>query len=183
MQQHDAQRALLALFALYPVLIAAEDAKANSGESDPGHVQDPNAAGASGDDTGAFSLSKAGLIAIICVVSIVVGLGAISLTLWYIAKKRQWEVRASFRRVSRRLTGRLDDSRSKRQTRRTGVRMASPPSEKKRHPNKEIDVEKAEALKTKGGQKNAGTSTTITSQFDVDTPRTKTWKEKLFGAK
>ncbi|THY44127.1 hypothetical protein D6C97_09029 [Aureobasidium pullulans] len=66
-----------------------------------------NAAGASGGDSGSFKLSKGGFAAIISVVSIGVGLGIIFLVLFVVAKRRQWNVRKSIARASRRLTGRF----------------------------------------------------------------------------
>ncbi|KAI4721271.1 hypothetical protein E4T48_02430 [Aureobasidium sp. EXF-10727] len=66
-----------------------------------------NAAGASGDDSGSFKLSRAGFAAIISVVSIGVGLGLLFLILFVIAKRRQWKVRQSLARVSRRITARF----------------------------------------------------------------------------
>ncbi|CAD0095343.1 unnamed protein product [Aureobasidium mustum] len=62
-----------------------------------------NAAGASGGDSGSFQLSKEGFAAIISVVSIGVGLGI----LFVIARRRQWKVRQSIVRASRRITGRF----------------------------------------------------------------------------
>ncbi|TIA56513.1 hypothetical protein D6C77_06852 [Aureobasidium pullulans] len=66
-----------------------------------------NAAGASGGDSGSFKLSKGGFAAITSVVSIGVGLGIIFLVLFVVAKRRQWNVRKSIARASRRLTGRF----------------------------------------------------------------------------
>ncbi|TIA29555.1 hypothetical protein D6C78_10158 [Aureobasidium pullulans] len=63
-----------------------------------------NAAGASGGDSGSFKLSKGGFAAIISVVSIGVGLGT---------KRRQWNVRKSIARASRRLTGRFSSHPNK----------------------------------------------------------------------
>ncbi|KAI4730435.1 hypothetical protein E4T49_01795 [Aureobasidium sp. EXF-10728] len=72
-----------------------------------------NAAGASGDDSGSFKLSKAGFAAIISVVSIGVGLGLLFLILFVIAKRRQWKVRQSLARVSRRITARFSSHPNK----------------------------------------------------------------------
>ncbi|KAG9663219.1 hypothetical protein KCU64_g1462, partial [Aureobasidium melanogenum] len=66
-----------------------------------------NAAGASGGDSGSFQLSKGAFAAIISVVSIGVGLGIIFLVLFVIARRRQWKVRQSIVRASRRITGRF----------------------------------------------------------------------------
>ena len=70
-----------------------------------GHLID-SAGGAAGTDSGSFSLSKGGLIAIIVVVVAVAVFGIASIVLFVLAKRRQWNVRASIKRASRRLTGR-----------------------------------------------------------------------------
>ncbi|THY90757.1 hypothetical protein D6C93_06478 [Aureobasidium pullulans] len=72
-----------------------------------------NAAGASGGDSGSFKLSKGGFAAIISVVSIGVGLGIIFLVLFVVARRRQWNVRKSIARASRRLTGRFSSHPNK----------------------------------------------------------------------
>ncbi|KAG9528966.1 hypothetical protein KCU93_g3843, partial [Aureobasidium melanogenum] len=72
-----------------------------------------NAAGASGGDSGSFQLSKGAFAAIISVVSIGVGLGIIFLVLFIIARRRQWKVRQSIIRVSRRITGRFSSHPNK----------------------------------------------------------------------
>ncbi|THX02718.1 hypothetical protein D6D13_08176 [Aureobasidium pullulans] len=72
-----------------------------------------NAAGASGGDSGSFKLSKGGFAAIISVVSIGIGLGIIFLVLFVVAKRRQWNVRKSIARASRRLTGRFSSHPNK----------------------------------------------------------------------
>lgn len=143
----------------------------NGGDDNP---QDPSDAGAAGASKGAFNISKGGLAAIIVVASIVAIIGIGSAVLFWLAKKRQWDVRQSFRRASRRLTGRstADLPNTKRQNRRTGVRLEDPPRRKPR-PAQERDVEKA----LESGQ---GKNTTkITSTFDIDTP---TPKAKGFGS-
>ncbi|KAG9757058.1 hypothetical protein KCU73_g4604, partial [Aureobasidium melanogenum] len=72
-----------------------------------------NATGASGGDSGSFQLSKGAFAAIISVVSIGVGLGIIFLVLFVIARRRQWKVRQSIIRVSRRITGRFSSHPNK----------------------------------------------------------------------
>ncbi|KAH0387978.1 hypothetical protein KCU92_g1185, partial [Aureobasidium melanogenum] len=72
-----------------------------------------NAAGASGGDSGSFQLSKGAFAAIISVVSIGVGLGIIFLVLFVIARRRQWKVRQSIIRASRRITGRFSSHPNK----------------------------------------------------------------------
>ncbi|KAF2494926.1 hypothetical protein BU16DRAFT_51211 [Lophium mytilinum] len=150
---------------------SAAPAGYNGGNDNP---EDPTDAGASGSSQGAFSLSKGALAAIIVVVVVVVVGGAASATLFYLAKKRQWDVRQSLRRASRRLTGRSlpPKTPTRAQNRRTGVRLASPPPSAKAFMPKggNRDVEKG-----LGAEKGSGprTTTTITSQFEVETPRQK----------
>ncbi|KAL1622024.1 hypothetical protein SLS56_008908 [Neofusicoccum ribis] len=156
---------------------SSSDGDSSSSSSD----QTPSQAGADGPDAGSFKLSKGGMVAIIVVV-VVVAVGGITLTsLFFIAKKRQWEVRKSLKRVSRRLTGRsTTDVRNNRENRRTAVRMASPPRGKN-HPNvarenKDRDVEKGE-------KKSGRTGKPTMSAFSVETPVVKSWKDKVFGYK
>ncbi|KAF2680869.1 hypothetical protein K458DRAFT_445068 [Lentithecium fluviatile CBS 122367] len=148
----------------------------NGGEDNP---QDPSDAGAAGASKGAFNLSKGGLAAIIVVAVLVGVIGIGSAVLFWLAKKRQWDVRQSIRRASRRLTGRSTvDVSSKRQNRRTGVRLNSPPRPH-RKPEQERDLEKG--APHSGGQ--GTTKTTITSTFDVDTPTPTGWKASVLGGK
>jgi hypothetical protein len=110
-----------------------------------------------------------------------------SAILFYMAKKRQWDVRQSLRRASRRLTGRsaADLPKTKgttyrSQNRRPGVRIASPPPSAKNFLPKgrgERDVEKGLAPVAEKPR----TTTTITSQFEVESPKGKGWKG-YFGA-
>ncbi|KAH7119597.1 hypothetical protein B0J11DRAFT_64256 [Dendryphion nanum] len=146
----------------------------NGGEDNP---QDPDEAGAAGTSKGAFNLSKGGLVAIIVVAVLVAVIGIASAVLFWLAKKRQWDVRQSIRRASRRFTGRADTSnRQNRQNRRTGVRLNSPPAPKNRTQNR--DVEKGLPTSSQGK-----TTTTISSTFDVETPANKTWKSTTKGTK
>jgi len=157
-------RALFLSF-LFPLLVLAQSSSQpselppagyNGGNDNP---VDPSDAGAEGAAKGAFSLSN-GAIAAIIVVAVVVVLGGIaSATLWWLAKKRQWDVRASIRRASRRFTGRASpDSKQNRQNRRTGIRLNSPPPGKNSKPRPERDIEKGMPLSNK-----QQTTTTITS--------------------
>ncbi|KAK0249222.1 hypothetical protein LTS09_015589 [Friedmanniomyces endolithicus] len=89
-------------------------------------------AGASGSGS-SFSISKGGLAAIIVVVVIVALFGIASTILFVVAKRRQWNIRASIRRASRRITGRRGAPPTPRKpganNRRTAVnagRLASP---------------------------------------------------------
>ncbi|OAL52517.1 hypothetical protein IQ07DRAFT_490623, partial [Pyrenochaeta sp. DS3sAY3a] len=153
---------------LFPLLALAQDTQQselppagyNGGTDNP---QDPSDAGAEGTQKGAFSLSS-GAIAAISVVAALVVIGGIgSATLFWLAKKRQWDVRQSIRRASRRLTGRstTDVSKSNRNNRRTGIRLNSPPPGRNpaTKPSQDRDLEKGLPLTNK----EARTITTITS--------------------
>jgi len=69
-------------------------------------------AGASGGSSGGFTLSRGGLIAIIVCISVVVLLGIISSVLFYLAKKRSWEVRKTIRKSARKVADALTPRRS-----------------------------------------------------------------------
>ncbi|TVY83663.1 hypothetical protein LSUE1_G002886 [Lachnellula suecica] len=69
-------------------------------------------AGAAGPDSGSFTLSRGGIIAIIVVASFVCIFGIVSAVLWYIAKKRSWEVRATLRRSAKRVATALTPRRT-----------------------------------------------------------------------
>ncbi|KAF2837427.1 hypothetical protein M501DRAFT_937665 [Patellaria atrata CBS 101060] len=145
----------------------------NGGETIVEGGEGDDAAGAEGNDTGAFTISKGGLAAIITVVVVVVVFGIASVILYWLAKKRQWEVRKSIKRASRRLTGRLDNSKRKRQS----TRIVSPT--RTRRP---ADLEKGKPTTERVGNPAGGkttTTTTISSTFDVETPTDKSWKSKL----
>jgi hypothetical protein len=73
------------------------------GSSNPGPIN-PDTAGASGDSQTAITLNTGEQIAIGVVVGLVVLIGIASAILFYLAKKRQWEVKASIRRSARRVT-------------------------------------------------------------------------------
>ncbi|KAF1938943.1 hypothetical protein EJ02DRAFT_409526 [Clathrospora elynae] len=158
----------LLLSSLLPLLALAQDSQQGSGLPPPGYnggtdnPQDPSDAGAEGSQKGTFSLSG-GAIAAIIVVAVIVVIGGIgSATLWWLAKKRQWDVRASIRRASRRFTGRstADTSKQNRQNRKTGIRLNSPPPG--RNANKSgqnRDMEKGLPISNKGPRM----TTTITS--------------------
>ncbi|RMZ68727.1 hypothetical protein GMOD_00002545 [Pyrenophora seminiperda CCB06] len=166
----DTMSGSLLLSLLFPLLVLAQDTGGelpppgyNGGSDNP---QDPSDAGAAGSSKSAFSLSGGALAAII-VVAVVVVLGSIaSGTLWWLAKKRQWDVRASIRRASRRFTGRSTagpdtskQAQQNRQNRRTGIRLNSPPPG--RNANKMRDLEKGLPLSNKEPQ----LTTTITSRM------------------
>ncbi|TID13231.1 hypothetical protein E2P81_ATG10084 [Venturia nashicola] len=72
-----------------------------------GSIEHPTAAaGADGSNQGAFSLSTGAIIGISVAIGLVIVAIATMWALWYLAKKRQWNVRESIRRASRRITGR-----------------------------------------------------------------------------
>jgi len=104
------------------------------------------AAGADGADKGAFSLSTGAIIGIaVGIALVVIGIGAMW-ALWYLAKKRQWDVRQSIRRASRRLTGRKVEPKTPRKNNRGGtVYIKSPPPGKR---NRDRDVENGTASQT-----------------------------------
>ncbi|RMZ21294.1 hypothetical protein D0859_14697 [Hortaea werneckii] len=82
---------------------APEYGNYNAGSSSSGSEIDSDA-GASGSSS-SFSLSRGGMIAVIVVVAVVAVFGIASTTLFILAKRRQWHVRARLSRASRRLTG------------------------------------------------------------------------------
>ncbi|KAK5736061.1 hypothetical protein LTR17_007732 [Elasticomyces elasticus] len=99
----------------------------------PGNGSDVDTdAGASGSGS-SFSISKGGMIAVIVVVVLVAIFGIASTILFVVAKRRQWNIRASICRASRRLTGRSGapptprtPGRGNRQTTMNAGRLASP---------------------------------------------------------
>ncbi|KAF2825352.1 hypothetical protein CC86DRAFT_325389 [Ophiobolus disseminans] len=139
---------------LFPLLALAQQstptdtprAGYNGGDDNP---PDPSDAGASGSQKDAFNLSKGALAAIIVVAVIVVIGGIGSATLWWLAKKRQWDIRQSIRRASRRITGRGNTDNNKQSRRRTGIRLNSPPPGKGSNLRHEHDVEKGLPLSSK----------------------------------
>ncbi|KAI7333596.1 hypothetical protein KC340_g2787, partial [Hortaea werneckii] len=82
---------------------APEYGNYNAGSPGSGSEIDSDA-GASGSSS-SFSLSRGGMIAVIVVVAVVAVFGVASTTLFILAKRRQWHVRARLSRASRRLTG------------------------------------------------------------------------------
>ncbi|GAB1738159.1 hypothetical protein NU219Hw_g2690t1 [Hortaea werneckii] len=82
---------------------APEYGNYNAGSPGSGSEIDSDA-GASGSSS-SFSLSRGGMIAVIVVVAVVAIFGIASTTLFILAKRRQWNVRARLSRASRRLTG------------------------------------------------------------------------------
>jgi len=69
-------------------------------------------AGAAGSDSGSITVSRGGMIAIIVCVVFVVVFGITSSVLWYLAKKRSWEVRKTIRKSAKRVATALTPRRS-----------------------------------------------------------------------
>ncbi|KAL3476307.1 hypothetical protein BJX99DRAFT_228251 [Aspergillus californicus] len=69
-------------------------------EYDPNDIQAQNEAGAAGPGSGG-GMSSGGMIALCVIVGVVVILGFSSAALFYLAKKRQWEMREKLRRSAR----------------------------------------------------------------------------------
>ncbi|KAI5369713.1 hypothetical protein Slin15195_G005890 [Septoria linicola] len=102
-------------------------------------------AGASGSQAGSFSLSKGGLIAIIVVVAFVAVFGIASTVLWVLAKRRQWNIRQSIKRASRRFTGRAArDATRDRQSKRAGLQMSHIPAQRGHKGGIDVRVKDAE---------------------------------------
>lgn len=123
--------------------------------SDNPAPQNPETAGASGDTETAITLNTGDQIAIAVVVSIVVLLGVTSAILFYIAKKRQWEVRAALRRSARRLTtavkARTPIQANFSRRDRAGVEKINPTAEQSLHP-KDKDLSKRSGLIVRDGE-------------------------------
>ncbi|KAL9072575.1 MAG: hypothetical protein Q9157_005035 [Trypethelium eluteriae] len=157
-------RAILCLL-LIAIFTEAQNSEDGQGSGAVSSGQNAANAGSAGTDTSGFSMSTGSFVAIIVVVVVVAVLGIASATLFFVAKKRQWEIRKSLKRMSRRLTGRSDARTSQRQSRRQAVRMQSP----QRGPR---DLEKGTA------------PSKITSTFSADTPTTKSgWTTKVWSGK
>jgi len=69
-------------------------------------------AGAAGPDAGSITLSRGAIIALIVIASTICIVGIVSSVLWYLAKKRSWEVRATIRRSAKRVATALTPRRS-----------------------------------------------------------------------
>ncbi|QSS57734.1 hypothetical protein I7I53_12013 [Histoplasma capsulatum var. duboisii H88] len=101
---------------------------------------------------GSINISQGGIIAIAVIVGIVVILGVTSAVLFYIAKKRSWEIRASIRRSARRLATPLTPRRF----------STAPTSSKPR--NREEQKKPKEALQ----QRKSGGREEMLPPFDRD---------------
>ncbi|KAI9844616.1 MAG: hypothetical protein M1837_005468 [Sclerophora amabilis] len=167
------QSAIAALMAclLLPLQAAAQDSGGeSSGSSDSGGSDTvDDAGGASGDSTGFVNLSRGATVAII-VVAVVVGVGGVaSAVLFYLAKKRQWEIRRSIRRSARRLTGNFSNAKARTSNRRErGVsRLTQERPHSKSNDAKNTDMEKG--------------NTKVQSTFEIEPPTPKPWTAKIFG--
>ncbi|KAK3075668.1 hypothetical protein LTR53_000816 [Teratosphaeriaceae sp. CCFEE 6253] len=150
------------------------------GSSGSGTAVDSDA-GASGSGS-SFSISKGGLIAIIFVVVLVAIFGIASTILFVVAKRRQWNVRASIRRASRRLTGRsgvpqtprTPGGRSNRRTTVHAGRLASPRSAKPPAYSKHA-IRLEDRDMEKGGQGPSGRGPPESVRVE------KPWAKRLWG--
>ncbi|KAK5662053.1 hypothetical protein OQA88_10167 [Cercophora sp. LCS_1] len=88
------------------------DASAGSIGANPGTDFDGSAAGASGATSGSMELSRGGLIAVIVVVVFVALVGIASTVLFFIAKKREWTMRETLRRSTRKVVAALTPRRT-----------------------------------------------------------------------
>ena len=96
--------------------------------------------------------------------------------LFVIAKKRGWEARKSLRRASRRLTGKFESAKSRRQTRTQGVRMDSP----RRARDRDLEKGKTTTNTTVKPVREVAETPKI-SRFEVESPVAKSWKSKISG--
>lgn len=164
--------AALVLCLATPALVVAQaPGDAASGGSAP--IDSPAAdsgaaAGAAGTSTGAFDLPRGGMVAII-IVAVLVGVGGIaSAALFYVAKKRQWEIRKTLRRSARRLT-----SRSQRNlNRQTGVPPTprTPMPAMKKNRTNTADLEKGAFVVETTKDKARVHRTTATTRFSGHPP-------------
>ncbi|KAG9232325.1 hypothetical protein BJ875DRAFT_486174 [Amylocarpus encephaloides] len=90
---------------LQPGVPAAGDAGSTAGAGD-------STAGAAGHDSGSITLSKGAIIGIAVAGGLIIILGIASSVLWYLAKKRSWEVRAKLRKSARKVAMVLTPRRS-----------------------------------------------------------------------
>ncbi|KAM4062908.1 hypothetical protein HRG_007725 [Hirsutella rhossiliensis] len=69
-------------------------------------------AGASGNSSGAMSISTGGLVIIVVIVVVVCLIGVTTATLFFLAKKREWKVREKVRRSARKMVTALTPRRA-----------------------------------------------------------------------
>ncbi|KAF2398913.1 hypothetical protein EJ06DRAFT_531976 [Trichodelitschia bisporula] len=144
----------------FPTMSAQDGSGVQDGGA--GSVLTGTTPGADGSDKGAFSLSRGAIVGMCVAIGLVVLIIGGLWWLWYMAKKKQWDIRGSLRRASRRLTGRRDTTQSARSTNRRGtVFVQQPPASKKRTTGREPDLEAQKpkpATKVHVTEKEAGSS-------------------------
>ncbi|KAL7951784.1 hypothetical protein V8C42DRAFT_305216 [Trichoderma barbatum] len=87
----------------------------DSWQGDSGSIitQDGNEAGASGDSSAnSITLSTGALVAIVIVVVVVILIGISTATLFFIAKKREWTIKETIRRSTKKVATALTPRRS-----------------------------------------------------------------------
>lgn len=110
----EAQASLASVSSAFAALITGpvQGGSARSGDAASAGDDDGDLAGASGGSNDSIKISKGGIIAIAVVVSCVVVFGIVSTILFYLAKKRSWEVRATLRRSAKRVATALTPRRT-----------------------------------------------------------------------
>ncbi|PMD35210.1 hypothetical protein L207DRAFT_587522 [Hyaloscypha variabilis F] len=166
-----------AVSSLYSVLATSSPQQPGNGPapgdvgSSAGSSAGDSDAGAAGSSSGSIELSRGAIIAIIvCAVSVCI-LGVVSAVLWYLAKKRSWEIRARIRSSARRVVTALTPRRStfpkdmhskRRSSRRVSTRLDDIPGSPK---EANSDVEK-------GNPK-------VTSFVMAEPPKKSKWAKKI----
>jgi len=92
--------------------VAPNGPNAGDAGSSAGSATGDSDAGASGDSHGGVTLSNGAMAAIIVVVVVVCVFGIVSSVLFYLAKKRSWEVRKTIRKSARRVATALTPRRT-----------------------------------------------------------------------
>ncbi|KAB5583151.1 hypothetical protein GE09DRAFT_292249 [Coniochaeta sp. 2T2.1] len=90
-----------------------QDGSTGDANTGSGSAEDGNAAGASGSSSGGgMNISHGAMVAIIVVVVVVALVGIASSILFYLAKKREWKVRETIRKSTRKVVAALTPRRS-----------------------------------------------------------------------
>lgn len=113
-----------------------ESSGASANDPSNPNTPDPNQEGAEGPSKSGINLSKGSIIAISVVVGCIAIIAIASAVLFYVAKKRQWEVRKSIRRSAKRVTTTIKAHtpvRANFSRRDRGVTRIDPPTSKGRH--------------------------------------------------
>ncbi|OAX80786.1 hypothetical protein ACJ72_04872 [Emergomyces africanus] len=110
---------------------------------------------------GSFNISQGGIIAIAVIVGIVVILGTTSAILFFIAKKRSWEIRESIRRSAKRLTAPMTPRRF----------LTTPTSSKPRNRDVSMRVPAQAQQKSKSTSKLSNSDGTIDKHTSRHTSR------------